>query len=45
MKKQIKDALLQFLASEDRQTMKNAGTCLAIVAAVEVPDGLWEPFL
>ena len=25
--------------------MKNAGTCLAIVAAVEVPDGLWDQFL
>ena len=25
--------------------MKNAGTCLGIVAAVEVPDGLWDEFL
>jgi len=33
------------LASEDRPTLKNASICLAIIAAVEVPDGLWDHFL
>ena len=42
---QIKNALLQVLASEDRQTMKNAGLSLAIIAALEVPDGKWPEFL
>ena len=33
------------LASEDRGTLKNASICLAIIAAIEVPDGLWDDFL
>ena len=45
LQQQIKSALLQVLASDDKQTMKNAGTCLAIVAAIEVPDGKWDQFL
>jgi hypothetical protein len=41
----IKDALLQMLDSPERATLKNASICLAIIAAVEVPDGLWDHFL
>ena len=41
----IKDALLQVLASPDKQTTKAVATCLAIIAAVEVPAGLDEQFL
>lgn len=41
----IKEALFGMLASEDRGTLKNASICLAIIAAIEVPDGLWDDFL
>ena len=33
------------LNSQDRDTLKNASICLAIIAAIEVPDGLWDQFL
>lgn len=41
----IKDALLQMLQSENRDTLKNASICLGIIAAIEVPDGLWDQFV
>lgn len=33
------------LASTDRATLKNASIDLAIIAAIEVPDGHWDHFL
>ena len=33
------------LSSESKETLKNASICLAIIAAIEVPDGLWSDFL
>ena len=41
----IKQALLQMLASENRDTLKSASICLGIIAAFEVPDGHWNEFL
>ena len=41
----IKEALLQILNSECRESLKNASICLAIIAAIEVPDGQWDQFL
>ena len=33
------------LNSQDRETLKAASICLGIIAAIEVPDGLWDQFL
>ena len=33
------------LGEENRDSIKNASICLGIIAAIEVPDGLWESFL
>ena len=41
----IKEALFTMLQSENKDTLKNASICLAIIAAIEVPDGLWNDFL
>ena len=41
----IKEALLQMLTSENRDTLKSASICLGIIAAIEVPDGNWNEFL
>ena len=41
----IKEALLNLLQRENRDTLKNAGMCLGIIAAIEVPDGHWDHFL
>ena len=41
----IKDALLTMLQSEQRSTLKDASICLGIIAAIEVPDGMWDHFL
>ena len=41
----IKEALFNLLQSQDRDTLKNASIALAIIAAIEVPDGLWDHFL
>ena len=41
----IKDALLQMLTSENRETLKSASICLGMIAAIEVPDGNWDQFL
>lgn len=41
----IKDAFLSMLQSNDRATLKDASTCLGIIAALEVPDGRWDHFL
>jgi hypothetical protein len=45
MRGHIKDALLQLLPSHNSNTLKNASICLAIIGALEVPDGLWDQFL
>jgi len=41
----IKEALLTNLGKEDKMDVKNAGICLGILAAVEVPAGKWDEFL
>ena len=45
MKQFIKDALQSQLGSDNKLTMKAAATSLAIIAAIEVPDGKWDGFL
>ena len=45
MRGYIKEALLQMLTSENRDTLKSASICLGIIAAIEVPDGHWDQFL
>ena len=45
MRGYVKDALLQMLGSDSRETLKNASICLGIIAAIEVPDGNWDQFL
>ena len=45
MRDQIKDALLSLLADDNPTVVKDAGVCLAIIATVELPVGLWENFL
>ena len=42
---QIKEALLTLLSNEDQANIKNAGICLAIIAAIEVPRNQWPSFL
>ena len=41
----IKEALFAMLGNENRETLKNASICLGIIAAIEVPDGLWSDFM
>ena len=36
---------MSLLAKEDLGILKNASICIGIIAAIEVPDGLWPDFL
>lgn len=42
---QIKFALLQLLAHEDKNRVKASSICLSAVAAIEVSRGMWDQFL
>ena len=42
---QIKDAFMARLGCANKKDVKNASICLAIIAAVEVPQGKWPEFL
>ena len=42
---QIKYALLQLLAHEDKNRVKASSICLSAIAAIEVSRGMWDQFL
>lgn len=45
MRQLIKEALLNQLGHDTDSVVKDAGMCLAIIAAVELPNNLWSEFL
>lgn len=41
MRNNIKEALLPMLGSPDNMVMKAAATCVAAIACIEIPKGMW----
>jgi len=45
MRTHIKDALLSMLANEDPTVIKAAATCVAAIAIIEIPNGMWNQLI
>jgi importin subunit beta-1 len=45
MRQNIKEALLPMLGSPDPTIMKAAATCVAAIACIELPKGMWQGFI
>ena len=45
MRHHIKDALVPMLGSPDPGVMKSAATCVAAIACIEIPKGMWPGFI
>jgi hypothetical protein len=45
MRANIKEALLPMLGSPDTIVMKAAAVCVASIACIELPKGMWPGFI
>jgi hypothetical protein len=45
MRQNIKEVLVPMLGSPDAVVMKSAATCVAAIACIELPKGMWPGFI